>query len=360
MNRSDKSHGCNGDQQPEERAADAFVRKLKGEPSAEPSFEEFLRNQATASAAHRVERLWHGTAEHANRPEFLALREQALAYARRANQRRWSFLNNVRTFRGSAAACLGLAVTAGIVWQLSPYGFRRGIYETGIGEQRVIELADHSRIAMDSNTKLRARLTADARTIEMTRGQAQFSVTHDPMRPFKVMVGAHTVVAVGTVFTVEYADQTVHVAMMEGKVAIVTPDVSGDTPIRNALESVIPHTSVVQRESPPTTIELVAGEEMRFSHDNRATVTHKADLEAATAWRQGKVIFHSEPLLDAVHRLNRYSTEQLHIEGEELAALRISGVFEVGDSRSFADAVQAYLPVTADYSRSDVITLRMK
>jgi len=359
MSHSDKSYGCNGDRQPEEQAADAFVKKLKGEPGAKPGFEEFLRNQATASAGRRVERVWNGTAEHANRPEFLALREQALAYARRANQRRWSSWNSIRTFRGSAAACLGLAVVAGIVWQLSPYGFRRGIYETGIGEQRVIELADHSRIALDSNTKIRATLTADARTIEMTRGQAQFSVTHDPMRPFKVMAGAHTVVAVGTVFTVEYADQTVHVAMMEGRVAIVTPDVSGVTPIRNAVDSVMPHTSDVQTESPPTTIELVAGEEMRFSHDGRATVTHEADLEAATAWRQGKVIFHSEPLRDAVNRLNRYSAEQLHIEGERLATLRISGVFEAGDSRSFADAVQAYLPVTADYSRGG-ITLRMK
>ena len=326
MNRSDKSDDGDGARQPEVRAAEAFVKKLKGGQNAEHGFEELLNDRATASAAHRVERVWNGAAGHANRPEFLALREQALAYVRRANQRRWSYRTSLLKSWGSAAACAGLAVVAGVVWQLSPYGFRRGIYETGLGEQRVIELADHSRVALDSNTKLRARLTADARTIEMTRGQAQFSVTHDPMRPFKVMAGAHTIVAVGTVFTVEYADQTVHVAMMEGKVAIVTPDISGDTPVRNSLDTVVRHTPELQAQGPPNTIELVAGEEMRFSHDGRATVTHKADLEAATAWRQGKVIFRSEPLIDAVHRLNRYSAEQLHIEGEGLAALRISGV----------------------------------
>lgn len=359
MNRSNTSHDCNLDQSPEERAAAAFVRKLKDEPSAEHIFGQLLSDHTTASSARRIERAWNGIAEHANRPEFLALREQALGYARRANRRRrpWT---RVQDSWGRVAAVVGLAVVAGIAWQLSPYGFRGATYETGIGEQRVIELADHSRIALDSNTKLRAILTADTRTIEMTRGQAQFSVTHDPTRPFKVMAGTHTIVAVGTVFTVEYADQIVHVAMMEGKVAIVTPDVSADTPTVNTHELRVRHPAERQADGPSNTIELVAGEEMHFSHDGRAAVTHNADLEVATAWRQGKVIFHSEPLLDAVHRLNRYSPEQLHIEGEGLGALRISGVFEAGDNRSFADAVQAYLPVTADYSRSDVITLRMK
>jgi transmembrane sensor len=110
----------------------------------------------------------------------------------------------------------------------------------------------------------------------------------------------------------------------------------------------------------PKTIELIAGEELRFARDGHATVTPKADIEAATAWREGKVIFHSEPLGEAVRRLNRYSTVQLQIDGDALANLSVSGVFEAGDTRAFAEAVQAYLPVTVDYSQSDRITLRMK
>jgi ferric-dicitrate binding protein FerR (iron transport regulator) len=69
----------------------------------------------------------------------------------------------------------------------------------------------------------------------------------------------------------------VRVDMMEGRVAVVAPDA----------------------------IELTAGEEARISPDGRATVTPKADIEAATAWRGGKVIFRAERLGDAIRRLNR-------------------------------------------------------
>jgi transmembrane sensor len=110
----------------------------------------------------------------------------------------------------------------------------------------------------------------------------------------------------------------------------------------------------------PNTIELVAGEELRFARDGHPTVKPKADIEAATAWREGKVIFHSEPLGEAVRRLNRYSRTKLQVDGDDLSNLSVSGVFDAGDSRAFADAVQSYLPVTADYSQTDIIRLRMR
>jgi transmembrane sensor len=341
MNPSDQNSRRGVKPDPEESAAEDILKRHSASWKGD---DEFRHRQAQqdpefAAAASKVERIWEGIGQNVNRPEFLILREQALARARRANRRRWRLpWTQAQSTLGRAAAVAGIAFTVGIIWQLSPYGFRPGVYQTGVGEQRVIALSDHSHIAMDSDTKIRATLTADARIIEITRGQAQFSVTHDPMRPFKVIAGDHTIVAVGTVFTVEYADQTVHVAMMEGKVAVVTG-------------------SIV---AAPNTIEIITGEELRFTRDGHATVTPKADIEAATAWREGKVIFHSEPLGEAVRRLNRYSKVQLQIDGAELSNLSVSGVFETGDSRAFADAVQAYLPVTADYSQLDTIKLRMK
>jgi len=341
MNQSDQSPNRGVKPDPEERAAEAFVkrRSVGWNADDESRHGQALQDPEFAAAASKIERVWEGIGQNANRPEFLTLREQALARARRANRRRWMLpWTQAQSTWGRAAAAASIAFTVGVIWQLSPYGFRPGVYQTDVGEQRVIELADHSRIVLDSNTKIRATLSADARIIEITRGQAQFSVTHDLTRPFKVIAGDHTIVAVGTVFTVEYADQTVHVAMMEGKVAVLT------VPIVAA----------------PNTIELIAGEELRFARDGHATVTPKADIEAVTAWREGKVIFHSEPLGEAVRRLNRYSKVQLQIDGTELSHLSVSGVFEAGDSRTFADAIQAYLPVTADYSQSDTIKLRMK
>lgn len=344
----------------EAQAAAQFLKRRAETWTAsdERDHSDRLEDPAFADALDRVERVWDGVAQQPNRPEFLSFREQALARARRANKRRWS-LPWTNAQRSRAAVAAGVALIG--LWQLSPYGYRPGVYETGIGEQRSIELADHSHIALDSSTRIRATLTADARTIEIAQGQAQFNVSHDATRPFKVIAGGHTIVAVGTVFTVEYADQTVHVAMMEGKVAVLSQE---STTIGDAQGSPDLSASGGNAASPvgaaPNTIELVAGEELRFARDGHPTVKPKADIEAATAWREGKVIFRSEPLGEAVRRLNRYSHTKLQLDGAELSNMNVSGVFDAGDSRAFADVVQSYLPVTADYSQTDIIRLRMK
>jgi transmembrane sensor len=311
-------------------------------------------------ARDKVKRVWEGIGQNANRPEFLVIREQALARARRTHQRRWSLpWTATQRFWAIAASVVGIAFAAGLAWQLSPYGYRPGVYQTGFGEQRTIELPDNSRIVLDSNTKIRATLTADARTIEITQGQAQFNVIHDSARPFKVMVGGHTIVDVGTVFTVEYVDQTVQVALIEGKVAVLTSSAEA-TAATSEDSSAAGVPSAAFDSSVPQAIQLSAGEALRFAQNGKATLTPKADIQAATAWRDGEVIFHAEPLSEAVRRLNRYSKIKLKIDGAELASLSVSGVFEAGDSRAFVDAVEAYLPVTADYSESGVIKLRTK
>jgi transmembrane sensor len=326
-------HGPHPD--PTERAASEFLRRVSRAPdeSGESSHTEDLRDPRSAAAFEKVADIWEGVGRSANRPEFLALREQAIARARRASQRRWSQPWGVlQRWRALVAGIAAIAITAGTVWQVSPYGFRPGVSRTGIGEQRTLELSDHTRVALDSSTRIRTTMTADTRTVEITQGQVQFFVAHEVARPFKVIAGGHTIVALGTVFTVEYDAHFVRVDMMEGRVAVVAPDA----------------------------IELTAGEEARFSPDGRATVTPQADIEAATAWRGGKVIFRAERLGEAIQRLNRYSHVQLQIDDAELADLRVSGVFEAGDNRGFADAMTAYLPVVADYTHGDVIKLRPK
>jgi transmembrane sensor len=348
----------------ETQAAGQLLKRRAGSWTAadERQHAELVEDPDFADASGRVERVWDGVAQQSNRPEFLSLREQALARARRSNQRRWSLpWTTAQRSWTAAASLLAVCVAVAALWQLSPYGYRPGVYETGIGEQRSIELADHSHIALDSSTKIRATLTADARTIDIAQGQAQFNVAHDATRPFKVIAGGHTIVAVGTVFTVEYADQTVHVAMMEGKVAVLSQETADGGDPQGSVNSGSPNGNVSSPSgAAPNTIELVAGEELRFARDGHPTIKPKADIEAATAWREGKVIFRSEPLGEAVRRLNRYSRTKLQLDGAELSNLSVSGVFDAGDSRAFADVVQSYLPVTADYSQADVIRLRMR
>jgi transmembrane sensor len=210
-----------------------------------------------------------------------------------------------------------------------------------LGEQKMVELADHSHLVLNARTKLKVRFSTDIRSIELLEGQAQFSVAKDPARPFKVHAGSKTVVAVGTVFDVQLIDNEFEVSMLEGRVAVLSA-----TEVNSLSAAAIP-------------LELSTGEALYVHADGEAAVV-KADIEAATAWRQGKVIFRDEPMSEAVHRLNRYSRQQVVIDDVQLGRLKVSGVFDSDDTQAFAEAMQSYLPVTADLSRRSVIHLRLK
>lgn len=364
----------------EQEASDAFVQRLYGEwtPQDQTAFEMRLENDAGfADAWRRVDESWRALDTHAEAPEVMTYRAEAIGEVRRANALRWfkpNRMNGLNSKWKIAAALAGFALL-GAAWQLSPYGasffgFGPGEYRTDIGEQRIVELDDHSRITMDAATRLAVRFSKESRTVRLLEGQAQFSVAKDPARPFKVLAGDRTVVAVGTVFTVEYVDRKIHVAMLEGKVAVIPAAVPAEraqirsnSDAKRSSPEVTPPKDSTPKHEPDSDdlagiIELDAGEELHVAHNGRSVVTPKADLEAATAWREGKVIFRTEPLAEAVERMNRYSRLQLQIDDADLAARRVSGVFEAGDTRGFVNALERYLPVTADYLDTDIVRLK--
>jgi transmembrane sensor len=322
----------------DETAASAFLRRRAGEGLALPPPE----------GMSRVERVWQAVGDHASAPELIAMRTQALARLRRANAHRWLDDGAGGGRRGwtRAAALVVATLLLGVAWQLSPYGYAPGRYETGTGEQRVLDLEDGSRVALDAQTRIRVRYTDDVRMIQLTEGQAQFSVAHDPQRPFRVQAGGHTIVALGTTFSVEYVDEQVRVAMIEGRVLVTVvkagePEAPSGSPDTGAGRAT----------------ELTAGEGLRVRDDGETTFIPNANVAAATAWRQGKVIFDSEPLSEAARRLNRYSRLQVVIDDPQLAQLSVSGIFEVGDSREFVHVMESYLRLEADYSEPGIVRL---
>ncbi len=353
----------------DEEASATLVQRLHGEWTLadQMAFESRLdRDPSYANAYRCVDCSWSALDTHADSPQLMAYREEAIAYVRRQNAGRWLKENRYtrRPWR-TAAVAAGLAFAIATAWQFSPYGYTSGLYRTGIGEQRIVELDDHSRIILDAVTRLQVRYSKDARLIDLKQGQAQFSVAKDPSRPFKIVAGNQLIIALGTVFTVEYFDRKMHVAMMEGRVAVV-PGQSNATPSEPAHPAASDSGAVhlasskhAARANEQRTIELSAGEELRVARDGDAVLTPHADLEAATAWRAGKVILRTESLGEAVERLNRYSTAQIKIDDEQLAKEHVSGVFEAGDTQGFVSAVQRYLPVKVSYPDPDTIRLSL-
>src|ERR1700691_4163529 len=94
------------------------------------------------------------------------------------------------------------------------------VFDTAVGEQRRIALADGSQLDLAPDSRVSTRFTWARRGVQLERGQAFFAVAHDPMRPFVVHVTGLTVTAVGTAFDVRTGPSNTVVTVSEGRVNI--------------------------------------------------------------------------------------------------------------------------------------------
>ena len=117
------------------------------------------------------------------------------------------------------AAGLALAVGLGSLVATQQLGGRR-VYATELGGHATVPLADGSKIELNTDTKLRAALAEEQRTVWLDRGEAYFEVSKDPNRPFVVMAGDRKVTVLGTKFSVRRDGDRVSVAVAEGKVRV--------------------------------------------------------------------------------------------------------------------------------------------
>jgi transmembrane sensor len=211
--------------------------------------------------------------------------------------------------RGVLAAGFAVAVS-GLAWR---HLEQRDTYRTDIGEQRSVLLEDGSTVELNARSHLRVRFSESARDIELLEGQALFRAAKDPVRPFVVRSGEATVRAVGTQFDVYRKRSGTTVTVVEGKVAVASPEL-----VRSLTSS--------QRSRPSVSTLLSAGEQIVVG-TKTASRPKPADIPAATAWTQRQIVFQGTPLGEVVEEFNRYNLSQMVIADETLQGVRVSGVF---------------------------------
>ena len=279
---------------------------------------------------------WDFLGEHATSPAVISLRRAALAYA--SNTIRSQAVSaRLRRFpaRVATAAVIFVAVSALTAWYLQ----RPDTYRTALGERRAVTLADGSQITLDSSSEVMVRYSANARALTLVRGQARFDVTHDVERPFTVTANGRRVVATGTAFDVDLLGSDFLVTLIEGHVVVLPQS----KPVGSAERTSA--TRARSSDSPP--IALDAGQQLVMSSHAAPRVT-PVDIERVMAWEKGKIVFNDEPLASVVERMNRYISRRIDVADERVAALRISGMFHVGDVRGFVSTLTTYLPVKAE------------
>lgn len=100
---------------------------------------------------------------------------------------------------------------------------RTPTHATDVDEQRTVQVADGSSVRLDTDSRIRVRLSGRERNIELLEGQALFEVAHDAARPFVVSADGTTVTALIRVFDVQRPGSDVPVVLVEGKVRVDAP-----------------------------------------------------------------------------------------------------------------------------------------
>jgi transmembrane sensor len=238
--------------------------------------------------------------------------------------------------RIAAAAAITLGVLAGASYFLwSPQRF-----QTALGEQRSVVLNDGSVVTLNTSSSIQVSMVKDRRTVTLLSGEALFQVAHDASRPFEVKTGDTTIRAVGTQFDVDRRTTGTTVTVVEGKVAVFTaPAGSNDGEASN--------------------LPLAAGEQLTVA-PQRKSHTVRANVAAATAWTQRKLIFENRPLGEVAAEFNRYNRQSIDIRSPELRSQEVTGAFQANDPDSFMLFLAKIPDVNIERSsdgRSFVVTL---
>jgi transmembrane sensor len=190
-----------------------------------------------------------------------------------------------------------------------------------------------------------------ARRIELERGEAFFEVAKRPGWPFIVTTNGKQVTALGTAFIVRRHQHGVTVTLLDGKVAVATLATQDEAPSQTAALEASPSPS-----ADGNVVTLSPGQRVTFAERSRPKLDRPA-LETVTAWQRGEVILDHTPLRDAVAEMNRYSDVQLKIEDSAAERAQVTGIFRIGDSASFAQAVTATYPMQVVERAGEIVLI---
>jgi transmembrane sensor len=209
----------------------------------------------------------------------------------------------------SLLVVLGVATFSSEGW----YG-NSSHYQVARGSHETINLADGSRLEMNTDSEIKVRINHWQRTVEVMKGEVYFSVIHNAEKPFIVQAGAGRSIDIGTEFDVYRQPEQVIIAVQEGSVRV------------EANQS----------------RDLIASEAVAYNQKGDfINLPAKLNIDSVTAWRRGKLIFDNRRLDEVLSEIGRYHKVQLRLAETQLADNKVSGTF-------FIDRLEANLATIAN------------
>lgn len=299
----------------------ARLRAADVAPHEQDAFTRWkAQHPAHAEAYESLCRLW----ETLEQPSYTAFRAENRTIVPSGPSRHIDTTSSPATTLGGMrslafAAMVALLTTVAAFWVPDALHRWQSDVATVIGEQRRLDLADGSTVLLNTQSALAIAPWGNRREVTLLKGEAAFSVTPDPEKPFIVTAGPGTIRVVGTKFSIRTHPDHVTVTVSEGTVTV------------HATASAEP-------------VRIVAGQEVSYDAQGIRPIAD-ANLMKALAWQRGQLVFTMEPLSAVIDELNRYHSGAMILANPALRQRVVSGVFATNDPLRVIDAVTQTLHV---------------
>ncbi|MEH6676401.1 FecR family protein [Phenylobacterium sp.] len=238
----------------------------------------------------------------------------------------------------------GLAAIAAVVAAIALLPMLRAtpesqLFESAPGQIVDVTLDDGSHVTLDADSAIRVAFAEDVRRLTLERGSAYFEVEHDAAHPFQVAVADRQVIVTGTRFVTAITGDSAQISVLQGRVVIGRRDAARADALEGALG-------------------VTAGERAVFRSGAPQIVKTRADVEAATAWRQRRLVFRNAPLSEVITAAARYSNAPLVVADPALDRMFITTVLPLEGDGALADRMAALLPIRAEHAADGRVLIR--
>ncbi len=200
-------------------------------------------------------------------------------------------------------------------------------YHTQPGEIRDIQLADGSRLLLNTNTAVSVAYQPTQRLITLHHGEVRFTVAKDGQRPFEVKADALRVRALGTVFDVYRKEaDAIKVTVQEHAVSIRLQTTSTQTNAGHSIQ-----------------VNIQAGQQLFYQGDGTLPQPEAVNLAQSSAWQQYRLFINDRPLGELVEELDRYRMGRIYLSDAKLKNLRVTGVFPLDNPEEVIASVRKVL-----------------
>lgn len=235
-----------------------------------------------------------------------------------------------RSWRGWALAASVLLVSGLVLLAQMPWLQRLSSdVATAPGERRHVQLADGSRLLLDSASAVDVDLRGPVRKVRLVQGQMYLEVIHDG-RPFVVDLDDAHIQVLGTRFSVSRGHDHNDVVLLKGKVEVSS---GGDKRL------------------------LAPGQRLSFSASRLGTVEN-VDAERLLAWRTGQLRVQDVPLREVLQKLAGYQGRRLLLLNEQTGERRVSGSFNLDRTDKALNALISTQQLRASDLAGHVIIVR--